>query len=313
MMSIYRVEDWPYFHRRRESHRNSLGSESDPIGMALPQVRREISERGPISSKDLDYDHRVNWPWGPTRLARAVLESMYLWGELIIHHKEHARKIYDFAHRHISDDLLSAIDPNVTEEQFHDWYVLRRIGSVGLLWDLPGGAWLGMPGERSSERKDALTRLVHQGKIAQISIEDIKATFYIRIEDIPLLDTILRQNTTATYASILAPLDNLLWDRRLVKTLFNFDYTWEVYKPVTERRYGYYVLPILHGDRFVARFEPAYDKKTKTLMAKNWWWEPDIERSEQMDEDINNCFQRFLCYLGADHFEESRGRLKSED
>lgn len=310
MMSIYRVEDWPYFHRRRESHRNSLGSESDPIGQVLPQVRKEIYERGPISSKDLDYDHRVNWPWGPTRLARAVLESMYLWGELIIHHKEHTRKIYDFAHCHISDDLLSATDPNVSEEQFRDWYVLRRIGSVGLLWDLPGGAWLGMPGERSIERKAALSRLVHQGKVAQISIDDITAPFYIRHEDIPLLDTVLQQNVTNTRASILAPLDNLLWDRRLVKTLFDFDYTWEVYKPVAERRYGYYVLPVLHGVRFVARFEPAYDKKTKTLTIKNWWWEPDIDRSDQMDEDIQDCFQRFICYLGADHFEGEVFRLK---
>lgn len=298
VMSIYRIEDWPFFRRFRESIQNSLGSQTGSIAHVLPQVRQEIMERGPLSSKDLDYDHRVNWPWGPTRLARAVLESMYLWGELVVHHKEHTRKIYDFAHHHISEELLNASDPNVTEEQFHDWYILRRIGSVGLLWDLPGAAWLGMPGHRSSIRKEVLSRLAKQGRIAKIAIDEIASPFYTRSEDMPLLDAVSACNTSVTRASILAPLDNLLWDRRLVKMLFDFDYTWEVYKPVIERRYGYYVLPVLHGDRFVARFEPVYDKKTRTLTIKNWWWEPDIDRSEQMDEDIQSCLKRFLHYLG---------------
>ncbi|MHB0998671.1 MAG: winged helix-turn-helix domain-containing protein [Armatimonadota bacterium] len=300
MMSIYLTEDWPFFHRGRESARTRHGGDSGPFTQILPKVRKEIQERGPVSSKDLDYDQNIDWPWGPTRMARAVLESMYLWGELVIHHKVHTRKVYDFAHRHISDELLTAPDPNVTEEQYQDWYLLRRIGSVGLLWDLPGGAWLGMPGYRSNERRATLFRLVDQNKVVQISVEDISAPFYVRIEDMDLLDTVLSRNGTSTRAAILAPLDNLLWDRRLVKVLFDFDYCWEVYKPVAERNYGYYVLPVLHGDRFVARFEPGRDKKSRVLIIKNWWWEPGIERSEQMDADIRRCFEKFLKYLGAD-------------
>jgi len=99
----------------------------------------------------------------------------------------------------------------------------------------------------------------------------------------------------------LAPLDNLLWDRRFVEELFDFYYIWEVYKPVAERRYGYYVLPVLYGDRFIARFEPGQDKKNKTLIIKKWWWEPGIKQSQRMQSALIHCFERFLNYLGADN------------
>lgn len=95
-------------------------------------------------------------------------------------------------------------------------------------------------------------------------------------------------------------MDNLLWDRRFVEELFNFCCVWEVYKPVAERRYGYYVLPILYGDQFVARFEPGRDKKKGALIIKNWWWEPGVTPSKRMQSDLCQCFRRFLGYLGTD-------------
>jgi uncharacterized protein YcaQ len=88
-------------------------------------------------------------------------------------HKVHTRKVYDFAHRHIPGELLSAADPNQTEEQYQDWYVLRRIGSVGLLWNRSGDAWLGMPEIKSKERNRALTRLLRQGKVVEVYVEGL--------------------------------------------------------------------------------------------------------------------------------------------
>ncbi len=73
----------------------------------------------------------------------------------------------------------------------------------------------------------------------------------------------------------------------------------EIYKPISERRYGYYVLPVLYGDRFVARFEPRFNKKTGKLEIINWWWEPDIFFSKEMKRELIRCFGQFLKYLGA--------------
>ena len=113
-------------------------------------------------------------------------------------------------------------------------------------------------------------------------------------------------------AAIIAPLDNLLWDRELVEQLFDFKYRWEVYKPVVEREYGYYVLPILFGDRFIARFEPGREKKSGALIIKNWWWEEGIEKTEEMFNALRDCFQRFSGYLGTDTIRIDKKLVKRE-
>ncbi|NLG49100.1 MAG: hypothetical protein GX552_03180, partial [Chloroflexi bacterium] len=122
--------------------------------------------------------------------------------------------------------------------------------------------------------------------------------FYLRSADAPLLDTAAED--TPPRAAILAALDNLLWDRELARALFDLDYVWEVYKPVAERRYGYYVLPVLYGDRFVARFAPERDKRNGTLTIKGWWWEPGVSVGRETQAALRDCFRRFLGYLGAE-------------
>jgi len=298
-MSILPVEDWPCFARPRAAARQNPGKSPGPVMAALDQVRQEIEARGPLSSIDLGLDQTVDWSWAPTRLARATLESMYAWGELIVHHKVHTRKVYDFAHRHIAQELLDAPDPNPTLEQYHDWYVLRRIGSVGLLWRRAGGAWLGIADFGSQEREAAFSRLLDREEIIELGIEGFSLPFYARRADLPQLEAMLTSDEPPA-AAVIAPLDNLLWDRRLVEALFDFDYRWEVYTPAAKRRYGYYVLPLLYGDRFVARFEPKRNGENSVLEIKGWWWEEGVTPSEQMAPDLSRCLARFLRYLGLD-------------
>jgi uncharacterized protein YcaQ len=102
------------------------------------------------------------------------------------------------------------------------------------------------------------------------------------------------------HAAILAPLDNLTWDRRYLHELFGFEYRWEVYKPVAERRWGYYVLPVLAGERFVARFEPGRENREDALTIANWWWEPGVTPSAALSAALGACFSRFLRTLGRE-------------
>jgi hypothetical protein len=298
--AIYPVEDWPFFRRRREAARQRPGKSPDAVEAALPQIRRAVDERGPLSSIDLDLDDSVDWSWGPTRIARATLESMYSWGELIIHHRVHTRKAYDFAHRHIPEEILSAPDPHRSEAAYHERYVLRRIGSIGLIWNRAGGAWLGMGSIKSKERTAALARLLDQGRVTRAQVEGIGPPLYLRRQDEKRLERVLEGPSSPAGAAVIAPLDNLIWDRRFVEELFDFSYVWEVYKPAAERLYGYYVLPVLYGERFVARFEPERDADSGALIIRDWWWEPDVSPSEPMERALRDCFRRFLDYLGTD-------------
>jgi uncharacterized protein YcaQ len=224
---------------------------------------------------------------------------MYAWGELIVHHRVHTRKVYDFAARHIPEEVLSAPDPNESETVYHDWYVERRIGSMGLLWNRAGGAWLGIRGFKSKDRRAALGRLLERGEIAEVRVEGLKPRFYVRREDERMLEAAAEAVQGSRRAIIVAPLDNVMWDRNLVEALFNFEYVWEVYKPAEERRYGYYVLPILYGDRFIARFEPKRGEDG-TLAIEGWWWEEGVEVTEAMRVAVTGCLDRFLEYLGTE-------------
>jgi uncharacterized protein YcaQ len=298
VMSIYMTEDWPYFQRFRDTSKQRYGS-IDSIVKSLPEVREMIEKIGPISSGDLQLNQTIDWAWAPTRLSRAVLESMYFWGELIVHHKKNNQKVYDFAHRNLSPNLLQTIEPNLTDEEHLEWRVLRRIGAIGFLWEKAGDAWIGISGLKAKERKQSIHRLWSLGRLTQLHIEGMGDSFYAKTEDVERLSDIILNLNTTRRAAIMAPLDNLLWDRRMIKSLFGFDYTWEVYKPMDKRSYGYYVLPVLYGDIFVARFEPGRVKKEGSLIIKNWWWEPGITPSYEMMCELKRCFQNFIRFLGT--------------
>jgi uncharacterized protein YcaQ len=124
-------------------------------------------------------------------------------------------------------------------------------------------------------------------------------TFFIRTADLPTLQAAQARQEAEPQAAILGVLDNIMWDRDLLRWIFDFDYVWEVYKPVAQRKYGYYVLPVIYGDRFVARFDPAFDKKARELTIANWWWEEGIQPDEAMQAAIADCFREFMRYLDA--------------
>lgn len=301
-MSIFPIGDWPYFSRCRSGYQAWCNANQDVVD----RVYAEIEQRGHLSSGDLDYSEKVDWAWGPTRLSRAALEGMYHAGLLAVHHKEENRKYYDLTERLIPGDLHSATDPFETDEQYYEWYVYRRIGSVGLLWNKPSDAWLGIRGMKGAQRNEAFRRLIEKETLTEVHVEGLQFPLYMRSEDWDVLHKALSYVPSKTRSSILAPLDNMLWDRALIKELFDFEYRWEVYKPAAERKYGYYVLPVLYDDKIVARFEPAKQRKNDPFSIQNWWWEEGISVNEPMQSSLMECFERFAAFLGT-HFHQRDG------
>ena len=95
----------------------------------------------------------------------------------------------------------------------------------------------------------------------------------------------------------LGPLDSLLWDRKTLQHIFEFDYVWEVYKPVEQRKWGYYVLPVFYGDRFVARADMRLEQGVLTLA--RWWWEQDIVPDGAMLDALRAAMAEFGRYAHA--------------
>jgi len=291
-MSIFSIEDWKYFARLRASYLE-YGRSLNKVKDVLEEIKAIIKEKGFASSKDIDLNEKVDWAWNPTTLSRAALETMYFQGDLIIHHKKGTIKQYSLAKDHIDKEILNASDPFLNEEEYLEWGVLRRIGAVGMLWNKPSDAFLGIEGLKAGNRKNVFQRLIQEEKIIEILIENIQDSFYCLSEDRNLIDTVMRNSEFECRTEFIAPLDNMLWDRKLIKSIFDFDYKWEIYTPVALRKYGHYVLPVLSGDRFIGRIEIVNDKKLKELIVKNFWFEEDISSGDSFYESIYECLKGF--------------------
>ena len=291
-MSIFNIEDWKCFSRKRAAYKQRVRSK-DQIDEVAEEIKSIIEEKGFASSKDVDFNKKVDWYWSPTTLSRAVLETLYFQGELIVHHKEGAIKHYALANEYIPEEILNAGDPNLTQEQYWEWLILRRIGAVGMLWNKPSDAWLGIDGLKSAGRNNAFNKLKSEGKLIEIQVEDIPNSFYCLLEDKPLVDMVLNRDNFTERTEFIAPLDNMLWDRNLIEKIFSFEYRWEIYTPIDKRKYGYYVLPVLSGDRFIGRIEIVNDKKLRQLTVKNLWLEKNVDSHNEFNKDIKDCIERF--------------------
>jgi uncharacterized protein YcaQ len=297
-LAIYPASDFPYFARMRREGSSWFHPKDENVRTCFEHVLREVEARGPLCSDDLTLDGKVDWPWGPTKIGRAALESLWLRGDLILHHRSSARRYFDRIERHLPEALRTERDPNPLDEDYHAWQLKRRIGSVGLLADGPSDALL-CTNMKAAERQAALKRLLDEGQVAQAEVEGMKKPVYLRTEDLPVLEA-SRGTEPDGRMRVLAPLDNFLWDRRLIEALYGFQYRWEVYVPAPQRKYGYYVLPVLYRDGFVARFEPLHFRGG-VLRIAHWWWERKPDRA--MKAARGACLREFCRYLGADEYE----------
>jgi uncharacterized protein len=235
------------------------------------------------------------------RVSRAALELLDSTGQIGIHHRVGTRRIFDLIENLVPEEILRQTDPNLSDEDYEDWHILRRVGSLGLANSSSSEYWLGIHGvDKISLRVPVIKRLVEKGHLIPLAIEGLpKSIFYIRAIDYPDLEASLSYSLEYPQATFLGPLDNLLWDRNLLRQVFNFNYIWEVYKKPEQRQYGYYVLPVLYGDQFIARVDLAFDKKSRSLVIRNWWWEDSIHPDEDMLEALRTCVSSFQQYLGS--------------
>ena len=300
-LSIWPAEDWPFFSSYRDRSRR-LSETFEGLQELKERAIAYIDENGPVCSDTLPIDGEIYWHssmhWSgnwhkKSPAARSVLEQLYTDGELIIHHKNGSRKYYDLARKYIPEAVLKADNPYRDEFDFISWRVLRRIGAVGLLWDKSSTAFLGID-MKADLRKEVLSDLSVNKKICSLMVEGIKVPFYYLSEDEDLLQEILDgQADLKPRMSFIAPLDPLLWDKALILALWDFRYSWEIYTPAAKRKYGYYTLPILFGDRFVGRIEAVPDRRNRILQVKGLWWEPGIRQTKVLNSALERALRSF--------------------
>jgi uncharacterized protein len=157
--------------------------------------------------------------------------------------------------------------------------LLGRSGS-GELWSGTAPAVRTVDGPVGPTRGELLEGLVEDGTLIPVVVEGVRGERFMLAEEMGILDRVAGLDAAADPATsetpgvaFLAPLDPFVWDRDFLRALYDFDYVWEVYVPAAKRRWGYYVLPILFGDRLVGRIEPRIDRRAGVLRVLDAWWE----------------------------------------
>ncbi|HEV2216284.1 MAG TPA: crosslink repair DNA glycosylase YcaQ family protein [Candidatus Dormibacteraeota bacterium] len=280
-LSLVPTSELPWYRVSWDLYSERFGKATFQEHEALVnELLERIRSNGPLTSGDMPARAAIDWFWRPTNQVRAMLEALALAGILGIARRDGNRRVYDLVERLFAAELLAERHP--TEEQ-RTHKLLSRYRAHGLLGPAGSGeVWLGT-GPRAADRVAQRQKLVAEGRIVAVQIEGRREVRHIPAEDEHFLDQAEREigageppGRVPPQVAFLAPLDPLAWDRRLLRDLFGFEYLWEVYVPEAKRRWGYYVLPILYGDRFVGRIEPRVDRKAGVLRVLGLWWEKGI-------------------------------------
>jgi uncharacterized protein YcaQ len=263
-------------------------------------ILRRLRTDAPLSTAAFsEHGHAVDWWWAPTRASRAVMEALFVTGRIGIARRDGNRRYYDLIERLVPRDLLGRKE---SDEDALAHRLLSRYRAVGLTTPVGTQTEVMYSAGTTAERKRRTERLVAEGRLIPVDVEGLKYTRYLIAEEEPILErTADPGSLPAPAISFLAPLDPLIWDRRMLRELWGFDYLWEVYVPEPKRRWGYYVLPMLFGDRFVGRIEPRLDRKSKTLAILGIWFEPDFSPMEEprFVPALRDAVEAYRCFVGA--------------
>ena len=295
-LSILPTAELPWYRVSWDRFRSGFGEatfseHADLVAELLDRIRRD----GPLSSTDFETRAAIDWYWRPTNQVRAILEALAQAGILGISRREGNRRVYDLAERLFPAALLAETRPEPDQRRHK---LLSRYRGNGLLGRSGSGElWIGVvpPSEERARRPDLpsrpemLAQLVEAGDLTAVTVDGLRGPRYVVREDLPLLeaavaavapgaaDVAADADAGSGSVAFLGPLDPFVWDRELLRGMYDFDYIWEVYVPEPKRRWGYYVLPLLFGDDLVGRIEPRADRRAGVLRVVGLWWEAGFD------------------------------------
>jgi len=250
VLAAFPLDAWPFLtasmeerSRARRGYARRLSPSEERLAA---RILSEIAERGPLLSDDIAHDGRTVGAWGTRgRLVRTLLERLFFHGRVLIAARRGFRRVYDLPERVLSSRVLAA--PRPPPEETARFLALLRLRQRRLV-----------------PLRGAELRLVADA-VREVHVDGCPPCHCLA-RDAGSLDAALDARPTPGPVHLLAPLDPLIYDRRLTAALWDFEYTWEVYTPPARRVRGYYALPVLSGERLVGHVEPRADREQRRLL-----------------------------------------------
>ncbi len=310
--SIVLTDDFPLYQPRMVHFASGEGRWQKRVqdwfkaNQSLRQyVLDEMEHRGPLYIDQLDFQGEVvDWEstgWTHSRNLPMMLTFLWERGEIMVTNRQGAgfglRKQWGLAVDHLPqwNDHEAWTPAEVTYHAAQRALRSLGIGTAGQITNhFIRGRYDGLEG--------TLRRLLQEQLIMPVQLSESGQTWpgewYIHAEDIPLLDQ-LQGGSWQPRTTLLSPFDNLHCDRTRAEQLFDFSYRSEIYVPKAKRQYGYYVMPILHGDRLVGRLDPKLDRKKKLLLINAVHWEPSTTMTAELINGLRSAVEGLAQFLGA--------------
>lgn len=239
------LEAWPHLHEAMDERTRSS---SGWLGRLTPrekefarQILETVAETGPVLPEAFADDRRGRQVWGAATLAKSTLQKLFFHGRLLISGRQANRRLYDLPERVLPSGVLSG--PQRTAGEIDRWLAVIRLRQ-----------------HRLAALKRAELALV-EDLVEAVDVEGCPTMYCLR-EDLPLLD---HGDKPEAGTLLLAPLDPLIYDRRVTRQLWGFDYAWEAYTPASKRKRGYYALPVLAGLDLVGHVDLKADREKRRL------------------------------------------------
>jgi len=279
------IEDYPLFKWRMEDLRSrhwwgrERSAELRPVEL---EVLGRLTAEGPLPARAFEGRSEPMWGWKP---AKRALEHLFAAGEVAIAGRQGFQRLYDLPERVIPRRYLD--QPAPTSEEFHRGLALRAVEGRGALTEsgiaehcrFRGGA---------REVRPHVDALVRDGAVRRVEVDDGGPAVIVAAG--------AEVDGAPSASVLLCPFDNLLWDRPFARRILGFDHLIEVYKREHERAFGYYVLPLLVGDRIVGRADLKADRTEGVLRIKRFTPEPGVRR--RLDEPLERAASRLAREIG---------------
>ena len=274
---------------------------------AMNHVQQALRENGPMSNRDFSGNGLKYWSYRGRKDTSVALYYSWLLGEVIITNRRGFDRIYDLRERVLPKEY----DFTASIRDSEDFFARKTIAFLGMMREKRFRAGWSDAIERTvtqKEERNKLGELYERRIVVSLRMEGSHERWITLAENVPLLDRLESGEippewkpvglSTMEEVTFLAPLD-MVSARGRAKQVFDFEYVWEVYKPVHQRRWGYYTLPILYGDDLVARLDPKLDRSTGEFQILGFWLEKDAPKDEAFANALANGLRRFVKMSGA--------------
>ena len=278
--------------------RERMGADAERI---IEAVRSRIRTEGPLRSQDFEHERGQVSAWWGWKPQKAALEYLWHTGELVVVRREKFQKVYDLTERVFPERHRA---PTPSEEEHTEWACSTAVERLVIATPKElSEFWASVDPARA---KVWCERAGREGRVVPVLVEPLDEGGPKPRPAYALPDwerRLKRLPGPPQLTRLLSPFDPVLRDRARALRLFGFDYRFEAFVPGPQRRFGYYVLPVLEGDRLVGRVDPKFERAEGLLKVRRVYWEPGVRATRGRVKGLREAAERLAQFVGAEGVE----------